>query len=84
MGMSLTLAGLPSCGGPAAAGLRFSDAGTAIPELMTMKVVGDNKSDFYRLVTTRLKASGVTLADKENIPVADSGWRTQQPAGRLR
>ncbi|MGL5598783.1 MAG: LPS assembly lipoprotein LptE, partial [Aeromonas sp.] len=28
-------------------------------ELMTMKVVGDNKSDFYRMVTTRLKASGV-------------------------
>ncbi len=32
-----------------------------------MKVVGDNKSDFYRLVTTRLKAAGVQLADKEGI-----------------
>ena len=48
----------------------FQMRGTAIPpELMTMKVVGDNKSDFYRLVTTRLKASGVTLADKEGLPV---------------
>ena len=70
MGMSLTrwiaimLTGLllQACG--------FQMRGTAIPsELMTMKVVGDNKSDFYRLVTTRLKASGVTLADKEGIPV---------------
>lgn len=42
---------------------------TIPPELMTMKVVGDNKSDFYRLVTTRLKASGVTLSDKEGVPV---------------
>lgn len=48
----------------------FQMRGTAIPpELMTMKVVGDNKSDFYRMVTTRLKAAGVTLADKEGIPV---------------
>ncbi|MGL5815830.1 LPS-assembly lipoprotein LptE [Aeromonas sp.] len=48
----------------------FQMRGTAIPpELMTMKVVGDKTSDFYRLVTTRLKASGVTLADKEGIPV---------------
>lgn len=48
----------------------FQMRSTAIPpELMTMKVVGDNKSDFYRLVTTRLKAAGVTLADKEGIPV---------------
>ena len=70
MGMSLTrwiaimLTGLllQACG--------FQMRGTAIPpELMTMKVVGDNKSDFYRLVTTRLKASGVTLADKEGLPV---------------
>ena len=63
MGMSLTrwiaimLTGLllQACG--------FQMRGTAIPpELMTMKVVGDNKSDFYRLVTTRLKAAGVELA----------------------
>ena len=70
MGMSLTrwiaimLTGLllQACG--------FQMRDTAIPhELTTMKVVGDNKSDFYRLVTTRLKAAGVTLADKEGIPV---------------
>ncbi|MGL5224598.1 MAG: LPS assembly lipoprotein LptE [Aeromonas sp.] len=42
-------------------------------ELMTMKVVGDNKSDFYRMVTTRLKASGVTLADKDGIAVMTLG-----------
>lgn len=70
MGMSLTrwiaimLTGLllQACG--------FHMRGTAIPpELMTMKVVGDTKSDFYRLVVTRLKAAGVNLADKEGIPV---------------
>ena len=82
MGMSLTrwiaimLTGLllQACG--------FQMRGTAIPpELMTMKVVGDNKSDFYRLVTTRLKASGVTLADKEGIPVLTlSGVSSSQVA----
>ncbi|ENY73235.1 Rare lipoprotein B [Aeromonas diversa CDC 2478-85] len=52
----------------------FHLRGMAIPpELMTMKVVGDNKSDFYRLVTTRLKAAGVTLANKEGIPVLTLG-----------
>ncbi|MBZ6065497.1 LPS assembly lipoprotein LptE [Aeromonas schubertii] len=52
----------------------FHLRGMAIPpELMTMKVVGDNKSDFYRMVTTRLRASGVTLADKEGIPVLTLG-----------
>ena len=70
MGMSLTrwiaimLTGLllQACG--------FQMRGTAIPpELMTMKVVGDNQSDCYRLVTPRLNASGVTLAAKEGIPV---------------
>lgn len=70
MGMSLTrwaavaLAGLllQACG--------FQMRGSAIPpELMTMRVVGDTKSDFYRLVTTRLKAAGVTLTDKPGIPV---------------
>ena len=62
--MAILLTGLllQACG--------FQMRGTAIPpELMTMKVVGDNKSDFYRLVTTRLKAAGVQLADKEGIPV---------------
>ncbi|WP_421197381.1 LPS assembly lipoprotein LptE [Aeromonas enteropelogenes] len=55
-------------------GCGFHMRGTGIPaELMTMKVVGDNKSDFYRLVTTRLKAAGVTLADKEDIPVLTLG-----------
>ena len=62
--MTIVLAGLllQGCG--------FHMRGNGIPsELMTMKVVGNNKSDFDRLVTTRLKASGVTLADKEGIPV---------------
>ncbi|WP_421240888.1 LPS assembly lipoprotein LptE [Aeromonas enteropelogenes] len=55
-------------------GCGFHKRGTGIPaELMTMKVVGDNKSDFYRQVTTRLKAAGVTLADKEGIPVLTLG-----------
>lgn len=43
------------------------------PELMTIKVVGDTKSDLYRQVTTRLKASGVNLTDKEGIPVLTLG-----------
>ncbi|MGL5155769.1 MAG: LPS assembly lipoprotein LptE, partial [Aeromonas veronii] len=66
--MAIVLAGLllQGCG--------FHMRGNGIPsELMTMKVVGDNKSDFYRMVTTRLKASGVTLADKEGIPVLTLG-----------
>lgn len=66
--MAIVLAGLllQGCG--------FHMRGTGIPsELMTMKVVGDNKSDFYRMVTTRLKAAGVTLADKEGIPVMTLG-----------
>ena len=41
-------------------------------------------SDFYRLVTTtRLKASGVTLADKEGIPVLTLAG-VQHQSGRLR
>ncbi|PJG59193.1 LPS assembly lipoprotein LptE [Aeromonas cavernicola] len=55
-------------------GCGFHMRGSGIPsELMTMKVTGDNKSDFYRLVTTRLKAAGVTLADKEGVPVLALG-----------
>ncbi|MGL4716374.1 MAG: LPS assembly lipoprotein LptE [Aeromonas sp.] len=56
------------------AGCGFHMRGSGIPsELMTMKVVGDNKSELYRLVTTRLKAAGVTLADKEGIAVLTLG-----------
>lgn len=52
----------------------FHLRGMAIPpELASMKVVGDSKSDFYRLVTTRLKAAGVELTDKEGIPVLTLG-----------
>ncbi|MGL5948847.1 MAG: LPS assembly lipoprotein LptE [Aeromonas sp.] len=38
-------------------------------ELLTLKVEGDNKSDFYRLVTTRLKAAGVTLVNRDDVAV---------------
>lgn len=52
----------------------FHLRGMAIPpELASMKVVGDSKSDFYRLVTTRLKAAGVELTDKEGTPVLTLG-----------
>lgn len=55
-------------------GCGFQLHGSGIPaSLHTLKVVGDNKSDFYRLVTTRLKAAGVTVADKEGLPVLTLG-----------
>ncbi|MGL5036415.1 MAG: LPS assembly lipoprotein LptE, partial [Aeromonas sp.] len=66
MAMMLAALLLQGCG--------FHMSSHGIPkELMTMKVVGDNKSDFYRMVTTRLKASGVTLANKDGIAVMTLG-----------
>lgn len=44
------------------------------PQLTTLQVKGDDKSDLYRLVTLRLKRGGVRLVDGgEEVPVLTLG-----------